>query len=107
MNTSRYAKNIGINYLYTLLLNLGLVRGVWMIYLASKGYTLMQLGILEATFHGVSFIMEVPTGSVADLWGRKTSRIAGRLVTILSLALMFWAQSFSLLLVGFTISALG
>jgi len=107
MNSSHYAKNIGINYFYTLFLNLGLVRGVWMIYLASRGFSLMQLGSLEATFHIVSFVMEVPTGSVADLWGRKASRITGRLVSILSLALMFWAQSFSLQLIGFGISALG
>ncbi len=107
MNTSAYAKNIGINYHYTLLLNLGLVRGVWMIYLASRGFSLLHLGILEATFHIVSFIMEVPTGSVADLWGRKASRIAGRVVSILSLAIMFWSQSLSLQLVGFAISALG
>lgn len=107
MNTSAYAKNIGINYHFTLLLNLGLVRGVWMIYLASRGFSLMHLGILEATFHIVSFFMEVPTGSVADLWGRKASRITGRLVSILSLAIMFWSQSFPLQLVGFAISALG
>ena len=107
MTTSSYGKNIGINYLYTLLLNFGLIRGVWMIYLASRGFSLMQLGILEATFHIVSFFMEVPTGSIADLWGRKASRIAGRLVSMTSLALMFWAQSFSLQLVGFAISALG
>ncbi|MDY0287987.1 MAG: MFS transporter [Sphaerochaeta sp.] len=107
MNTSPFAKNISIHYQYTLLLNLGLVRGVWMIYLASRGFTLLQLGILEATFHIVSFFMEVPTGSVADLWGRKTSRIAGRVVSILSLAIMFHSQSFALQLIGFAISALG
>ena len=107
MNTSRFARNISINYVYSLFLNLGLVRGVWMIYLASRGFSLLQLGVLEATFHIVSFLMEVPTGSVADLWGRKASRIAGRLVNIISLALMFWSQSFTLQLIGFGVSALG
>lgn len=107
MNTSQYAKNIGINYLFTMLLNLGLVRGVWMIYLFSRGFSLLQLGILEATFHIVSFIMEVPTGSVADIWGRKASRITGRLVSIISLAVMFYSQSFALQLIGFAITALG
>lgn len=107
MKKSQYDKNISINYLFTMLLNLGLVRGVWMIYLFSRGFSLLQLGILEATFHIVSFIMEVPTGSVADIWGRKASRIAGRLVSITSLALMFYSQSFALQLVGFSITALG
>ena len=107
MHASPYRKNISINYLFTMLLNLGLVRGVWMIYLASRGFSLLQLGMLEAIFHIVSFVMEVPTGSVADLWGRKASRIAGRLVSTISLALMFYSQSFAVQLVGFSITALG
>ncbi|MFA7129781.1 MAG: MFS transporter, partial [Sphaerochaeta sp.] len=94
MNASHYARNIKINYFYAIFLNLGLVRGLWMIYLALKGFSLLQLGILEATFHIVSFLMEVPTGSVADLWGRKASRIAGRFVNIISLALMFFSDGF-------------
>lgn len=107
MNASHYARNIKINYFYAIFLNLGLVRGLWMIYLAIKGFSLLQLGILEATFHIVSFLMEVPTGSVADLWGRKASRIAGRFVNIISLALMFFSDGFILQLIGFGISALG
>jgi MFS family permease len=51
--------------------------------------------------------MEVPTGVVADLWGRKASRIAGRLVACISLLVMFLARSFSWQLFGFIITALG
>ena len=78
-----------------------------MIYLASRGFSLVQLGILEGVFHITSFLMEVPTGVVADLWGRKASRIAGRLVACISLLVMFLARSFSWQLFGFIITALG
>jgi MFS family permease len=78
-----------------------------MIYLASRGFSLLQLGILEGIFHVTSFLMEVPTGAVADLWGRKASRIAGRVVAFISLAIMFYARSFPLQMVGFAIVAIG
>jgi MFS family permease len=102
-----YAANIGINYLYTFFSNLNLTHGLWMIYLASQGFSLAQLGILEGVFHITSFLMEVPTGAVADLWGRKASRIAGRLVACVSLLVMLMAQSFIWQLFGFIITALG
>ncbi len=78
-----------------------------MIYLASRGFSLLQLGVLESVFHITSFIMEVPTGAVADLWGRKASRIAGRVFFLASLFFMFYARQFSFQLAGFAACALG
>lgn len=88
-------------------MNLSFTHGLWMMYLASLGYSLVQLGLLESIFHVTSFIMEVPTGSVADIWGRKTSRLAGRLFFALSLVFIFLASSFGMLVFGFICSALG
>ena len=76
------------NYLFTLLQNIDLTRGIWMIYLASKGMSLTQLGVLETIFHLTSFTMEVPTGAVADLFGRKISRIIGRAFSLISVVLL-------------------
>ena len=72
--------NINKNYIYTLLQNIDLTRGIWMIYLAGKGMSLTQLGLLEMVFHITSFLMEVPTGAVADIFGRRISRILGRVL---------------------------
>ena len=52
-------KNISKNYIYTLLQSIDLTRGIWMIYLASKGMSLTQLGLLETVYHITSFLMEV------------------------------------------------
>jgi len=78
-----------------------------MIYLASRGFTLLQLGVLEGLFHVTSFLMEVPTGAVADLWGRKISRLLGRVFFLASLALMFFSQEFFLQILGFVVCAIG
>lgn len=103
----KYQRNITVNYLFVIITNLDLTRGLWMIYLALRGFTLLQLGILEGLFHVTSFLMEVPTGAIADLWGRKISRLAGRAAFLLSLILMYYAESFSLQLAGFAVCALG
>jgi len=103
----RYGRNIGLNYLYVSLGSMNLTHGLWMIYLASRGFNLVQLGILEGIYHITSFLMEVPTGVVADLWGRKVSRIAGRIVSVASLAIMFYARSFPLQAIAFVATALG
>ncbi|MDF2593450.1 MAG: major facilitator superfamily 1, partial [Clostridia bacterium] len=75
-------RNINKNYLYTLIQNIDFTRGIWMLYLAGKGMSLTQLGLLETIFHVTSFTMEVPTGAVADIFGRRISRIVGRVASI-------------------------
>ncbi len=78
-----------------------------MIYLMTRGFSLIELGILEGVFHLTTFVMEIPTGIVADLLGRKPSRLLGRLFFLLSLGIMFWSRSFVLQLLGFMVTAIG
>lgn len=60
-------KNIRRNYVFSFFMNLRLSGGLWMIYMAFKGMSLTQIGLLEGIFHVTSLAMEVPTGSIADL----------------------------------------
>ncbi len=107
MQKEKLMGNIGKNYIYTLFFNLNLTRGLWMIYLAGKGFSLLELGIFEGTFHATSFLMEVPTGVVADLWGRKTSRLCGRVLFLISLFIMLLSDNFYIQLSGFILCAMG
>ncbi|GAU79374.1 MFS transporter [Fusibacter sp. 3D3] len=102
----RLKSNIGKNYLFTLMYNLDLTRGIWMIYLASKGMSLTQLGLLETIFHLTSFTMEVPTGAVADLFGRKTSRVGGRILALVSVVMLLLSNQFWGFAIAFIFSAL-
>lgn len=99
-------KNIKKNYIFTFVANLNFTHGLWMIYLAFKGMTLTQIGLLEAIFHITSFLMEVPTGSVADIFGRKTSRIAGRFFSLGSILFLILSNNFYLFALSFVFSAL-
>ncbi len=101
-----YKKNIFKNYLYTFFSCLDLTRGLWMIYLATKGVSLLQLGILESVFHITSFFMEIPTGMVADIFGRKTSRVIGSVISFISLIIMFIGNSYYIFMISFILSAL-
>ncbi len=98
--------NIFNNYIFIFLSNLNLTHGLWMIYLATKGMSLAQLGLLEGIFHITSFLMEVPTGLVADIYGRKTSRIIGRILALLSIFLLLTANSFYFFAISFIFTAL-
>lgn len=102
-----YHRNIGLNYLYTSISSINLTHGLWMIYLALRGFSLLELGLLEGIYHVTSLLMEVPTGVVADLWGRKASRIAGRCTAVFALVIMFFSQSFLLQAIAFIATALG
>ncbi|MDF2538509.1 MAG: major facilitator superfamily 1 [Herbinix sp.] len=71
-----------------------------MLYLAYMGLDLFEIGIMESVYHVTSFTMEVPTGAIADIYGRKTSRILGRLVSVISVIVMIFSKS----PIGFAIS---
>ncbi|GAB6108225.1 MFS transporter [Fusibacter bizertensis] len=106
LKNNNIEKNIKRNYTFTFLQTIDLTRGIWMIYLATKGMSLTQLGLLEMIFHITSFSMEVPTGAVADLYGRKASRILGRALSVISVIILFSANSFLWFAVSFVIVAL-
>jgi MFS family permease len=88
-------------------MSLSITRGFWMIYLASKGMSLVQLGILEGLFHVTSFIMETPTGAIADLFGRKFSRILSRFFLIADALLCFYGTTFAHFALAFMLCAIG
>jgi MFS family permease len=99
-------RNVNKNYIYTLIQNIDFTRGIWMIYLASKGMSLTQLGLLETIFHLTSFTMEVPTGAVADIFGRRTSRIVGRIASLISVIILLLSNHFWMFAISFIFTAL-
>ncbi len=99
-------KNITKNYWYSLVNSLNLTHGLWMIYLAHKGMNLLEIGMLEGFFHVCSLIMEVPTGAIADLLGRKASRVAGRIAGLVSLLILIFSNTFWMFACSFFFSAL-
>lgn len=105
-NNIKLKRNIFKNYIFTLISSLDFTRGIWMIYLAGKGLSLTRLGLLETIFHITSFAMEVPTGAIADIFGRKVSRIFGRVFSLFSVILLLCANDFLWFAIAFVFTAL-
>ncbi len=101
-----YYKNIIVNYVFTFVKNIDMTNGIWMLYLASKGLSLFEIGLLEGIFHVTSLLMETPTGAVADLFGRKASRLVGVALAIISRVIMIFSGSFAMFAIAFVITAL-
>ncbi len=102
-----YKKNIKLDYLHTLVRNINLTHGIWLLFLAYKGFSLFQIGIFETVFHITSLTMEVPTGMIADILGRKFSRILGILSYIIYLLIMIFSANFVVIIIGFIFCGLG
>lgn len=101
-----YYKNIVVNYVFTFFKSIDVTNGIWMLYLASKGLSLFEIGLLEGIFHLTSFVMETPTGAIADIFGRKMSRLVGMALSIASRVLMIVSGSFAMFALSFVITAL-
>lgn len=95
-------------YLSAVVGNLSLT-GAWVAILAARGYSLAEIGLAETVFHITSLLLEIPSGVLADLFGRKKMlllssflRMVGNVVMILSgnlfmvcLSLAFHAASYN------------
>lgn len=99
-------KNLYLNYIFEFLLNFKLTSLLWPTFLVIKGFSLIDVGICESVFHLTSLLGEMPTGIISDLYGRRLSRLLGRLIDIISVVLLMLAQSERVIYLSFILSAL-
>lgn len=97
---SKLKRNISISYVYNFFLQLNITSAIWVLYLAFKGMSLIEIGMLESIYHITGLLLELPTGALADLYGRKFCVVLGRVVCVISCILMITSNSF----LGFAIS---
>jgi MFS family permease len=83
-------------YLFTLITRTEFTGGIWILYLKSRGLSLTEIGLAEAAFHLAPVLLELPSGSFADLVGRRWSLAIGSLLVAISTAVMFMASSLPL-----------
>lgn len=87
---SGYEKNIPLFYVIQFLSGLHFITGVLLpFFMEWGGIRFSQVMILQAIFLGMAFLMEIPTGTIADYLGRKQSMFLGFFVT------MFGALTYS------------
>lgn len=102
---NKLKRNIKISYVYSFLLQLNITSAIWVLYLAFRGMSLVQIGLLESIFHITGLIFELPTGAIADVYGKKFSVVLGRIVSVISCILMITSNSFIGFAFGFILSS--
>lgn len=85
-------------YAFQVINDFSFTAGIWIIFLQSRGFSLAEIGLAESAFHLAPVTLELPSGSFADVLGRKWSMTAGALLIAGSTTLMFVADSLWLLL---------
>lgn len=98
-------RNISISYIYNFLLQLNITSAIWVLYLGFKGMSLIEIGLIESIYHITGVLFELPTGVIADLYGKRFSVVIGRIVSIISCVLMIISDSFWGFSLAFALSA--
>ena len=79
---------------------------IWAVYLIDeRGLSLTQLTALDAPFWILLIVLEVPTGAIADRWGRKISLSYGALTNAIAVVVFGIATNFGVLLISYMVWA--
>ena len=87
-------------YTYRLLSEAQFSSAIWIIFLRSRGFSLTEIGFAESAFHLAPVLLELPSGSFADLVGRRWSLALSALLVAAGSALMYGAHAFILVLIA-------
>lgn len=103
MNTDakRFKRNIILDYFHMFFRNANFSHGIWVAFLLIRGFSLLEVGLFEMVFHISSLTMEVPTGVIGDLYGRRTSRLLGILTYFVYIGIILFSTNFILIMLGF------
>lgn len=79
----------------------------WVALLYARGFSMVEIGLAESCFHVASFLFEVPSGVIADVFGRKRSMILSQCMFILSAVGMIFSNSMFGICASLILDALG
>jgi len=102
----RLEKNINLSYITAFLTSLIFVIPVWVAY-QRRVLTFSQMAVLVSLQSGATVLLELPTGALADLLGRKKTIMLGWLVAGIANIYLGFASSFLMFLSGFCFRAMG
>lgn len=99
-------KNIALFYWITLFINGWFIMPNWVFYFRLY-LTQTQVGIVEGVAVLAGIIMEIPSGALADLIGKKRTLILGSILQIMCCVILINARDFTHFLLGNVVMFLG
>src|SRR3989344_1852202 len=108
MNNKQYfERNIKLNYIIgSLMWGRFFIPILALFYIASQ-VTLEQFTIIMAVFAFSTFVLEIPTGVIADLLGKKKALLISRAMYVIEIILIAFFNGFWIFLVAKIISGIG
>ena len=104
--SSRFARNIPLYYLFQFVNGFVIWVPIWIIFLIDeRGLSLTEVGLMEALFWVTIVIAEVPTGAVADRWGRRISLALGGFLFVIAAIMFATVQGFTMLALCYVLMA--
>lgn len=98
-------KQINLLYVTSILGNLS-ITGAWVAILAARGFSLVEIGLAETVFHITSLIFEIPSGMLADMYGRKKMLLVSHIMAMIGNMIMVFSNSLGLVCLSFVFHAL-
>ncbi len=92
---------------YGFLKNLRFFEAFFILFLVEKGMSYTQIGILYAVREISTNVLEIPSGIVADTWGRKKSLMGSLTAYIVSFLVFYGSGNFWLFLLAFILYGTG
>lgn len=83
-------KNIFLYMLFVFFSNLNIMSAFLSLYLSDVGLSLPAISSVFLLYQATKFIFEIPTGYVADYYGRKISGLTGMFLAILSYLMLIF-----------------
>jgi len=102
-------ETIWLYFLFTMATSLGMsfISAIYVMFLISRGLNLFEINIVNFVFFTTLFICEVPTGAVADVFGRKVSYVCSCFLFSLSMFVYAISTSFWGFVLAEIIAAVG
>ena len=80
---------------------------IWIIFLKANGLSLPEIASIDIAFWGIIFLTEIPTGIVADKFGRKISVVLSFMVQAVAIAVFALGSSYIEYMISYAIWGLG
>ncbi|MEX2245578.1 MAG: MFS transporter [Dehalococcoidia bacterium] len=93
--------NVWKFYIFSFLGDFGLTAPIWVLYLRDeRGFSLTQITLMEVPLFLLMVFAEIPTGAVADRFGRKVSLMLGSALFAVSAFVIGTATSYPVIVVA-------
>jgi MFS family permease len=100
--------NVGKSFVYRFLMNFQLWWPIWVIYLQQeRGFSLTRITLLDVPFLLLVVVAEVPTGAIADRFGRRTSLMLGSALFAIAVFIFGVSENYGVILLSYTVWGLG